>query len=102
MIAYYEAVINTGREKWLEDHPGFTDLDYRLINKNIPADLDLESEVVKIIESMDEQNRWTQGPDEEGVEWIHTSDYIRNMNVLCAYLTKMPATKVSKPVTGII
>ncbi|MFC2115147.1 pectate lyase [Bacteroidota bacterium] len=86
MIAYYDTVIRSGREKWLEEHPGFTDHENRLINKDIPADLDLESEVKKIIESMDGQNRWIQNSPAEGKAWITTSDYIRNMNILSNYL----------------
>jgi len=84
LITYYENVKNTGREKWLKANPPVTEVEKRMTNQQNTGNL--ESEVEKIINSMDDQNRWVQSYPEDGKEWISTSDYIRNMNVLCKYV----------------
>ena len=87
VIAYYEGVINAGREKWMESNTVFTDD----VNRIHQMPDDLEAAVKKAIESLDDQNRWIaklppRRFNSEKEEWITSFVYIRNMNLLCDYL----------------
>ena len=89
VMAYYDEVKSAGREKYLEEHP----IDYYPKQEFLRNPENLDSEVAKIIETLDSQNRWiSKIPprrfDVEGKDWVTSLLYIRNMNILCDYITK--------------